>query len=86
MENLPDYALASWLEQSFNKYGIGRDVFIPRKQDIKGEVSAFVRMEKESQASQAILALDGSIYGDKRCWPKGQDFQKKDMLISGQQG
>lgn len=46
LENLPDYALASWLEQSFSKYGMVRDIFIPRKRDIRGKVFFLCETEK----------------------------------------
>lgn len=51
-----------------------RDAFIPKKRHIRGKVFAFVRMKDDSQASQAIVALNGSTYENKKLLVKRAQF------------
>ncbi|GMP42796.1 hypothetical protein CsSME_00012409 [Camellia sinensis var. sinensis] len=79
VDNIPDSMNPKSLFQLFAKFGIVKDVFIPKKRrKITGSRFGFVRYDCSVAAEMAVQRADGLWCDDKALRVKGAEFKRED--------
>ncbi|KAG5542522.1 hypothetical protein RHGRI_022159 [Rhododendron griersonianum] len=79
VDNIPEVRDLQWLSRTFNKFGVVKDVYIPRKRSkCTGCKFGFVRFECHVSTGMAIGKLNGVWVDDKRLFVKEAFFNLKD--------
>ncbi|CAL5343198.1 unnamed protein product [Camellia sinensis] len=79
VDNIPDSMNPKSLFQLFAKFGIVKDVFIPKKRrKITGSRFGFVRYDCSVAAEMAVQRADGLWCDDKALRVKGAEFKRVD--------
>lgn len=75
VDNIPEEKDQQWLMSTFNKYGIVRDAFIPRKRSTRtGSKFGFVRFDCQVSAGMAVSKLNGVWVDNRRLFVKEATF------------
>ncbi|KAG5522231.1 hypothetical protein RHGRI_034421 [Rhododendron griersonianum] len=75
VDNIPDYGDQIWLQRTFNKFGVVKDAFIPKKRSKRtGNKFGFVRYECPVSAGVAVSRMNGVWVENERLFVKEASF------------
>ncbi|KAG5522624.1 hypothetical protein RHGRI_034693 [Rhododendron griersonianum] len=75
VDNIPDHKDQFWLQRTFNKFGVVKDAFIPRKRSKRsGNKFGFVRYDCFVSAGVAVSRMNGVWVDNERLFVKEASF------------
>lgn len=81
VDNIPEERVQTWLQRTFNKFGVVKDAFIPRKRSKRtGNKFGFVRYNCHVSAGMAVARMNGVWVENNKLFVKEACFGHCDEI------